>query len=182
MLFLTPFAPLFLLFHSPPSPFFLPVTAFLCYSSPIPSHRPCTSSVMAPLFSPKSVTTCQSALFPISRSFMSSSSTTPSPHHTLSLSYLPQSGHFPPTPFPSTPNSPTPSSPLARSLSPPVPSFLPPSSRLSERQTGRKCVMKRSCRAHCPNWPGMNGVTDQLALKQCRRKSRKGRENEASSM
>lgn len=99
MLFLTPFAPLFLLFHSPPSPFFLPVTAFLCYSSPIPSLWPCTSSVMAPLFSPKSVTTCQSALFPISRSFMSSwllsahppppphtHHQPPCPHHTLSAS------------------------------------------------------------------------------------------------
>ncbi len=28
--------------------------------------------------------------------------------------------------------------------------------------------MKRPYRAHCPNWPGMNGVTDQPLLKQCR--------------
>lgn len=67
---------------------------------------------MAPLFFPKSVTTCQSALFPISHSFMSSWILSPHPPppshsssltslsspHTLSLSYLPQSGHFYPVP------------------------------------------------------------------------------------
>lgn len=60
---------------------------------------------------------------------------------------------------------------------------VPPSSHPeSERQTGRKCVMKQPYRAHCPNWPGMNGVTDQLVLKQCRWRSRRGagRENEAA--
>lgn len=66
-------------------------------------------------------------------------------------------------------------------------SFLSPSRSLrllpwvGERQTGRKCVMKRPYRAHCPNWPGMNGVTDQLVLKLCRWRS-KGEERLGEKM
>lgn len=53
--------------------------------------------------------------------------------------------------------------------------YLHPFTRVRETRTGRKCVMKQRCRAHCPNWPAMNGVTDQLVLKRRRWRSMMGR-------